>query len=81
MCIICPEHGEFWQTVSNHLKGQCACKECRGKSKDFKVIRSKEDFVKAANEKYNYKFDYSKVDFKGSRKKVCILCPEHGESW
>lgn len=81
VCIICPEHGEFWQTVSNHLKGQCACKECRGKSKDFKVIRSKEDFIKVANEKYNYKFDYSKVDFKGSREKVCIICPEHGEFW
>ena len=81
VCIICPEHGEFWQTVSNHLKGQCACKECRGKSKDFKVIRSKEDFVKAANEKYNYKFDYSKVDYKNTCAKVCIICPEHGEFW
>ena len=21
VCIICPEHGEFWQTPSNHLYG------------------------------------------------------------
>ena len=27
VCIICPRHGEFWQTPSNHLMG-CGCKEC-----------------------------------------------------
>lgn len=27
VCIICPEHGEFWQTPSNHLQGQ-GCKQC-----------------------------------------------------
>lgn len=21
VCIICPEHGEFWQTPNNHLNG------------------------------------------------------------
>ena len=21
VCIICPKHGEFWQTPSNHLQG------------------------------------------------------------
>ena len=28
VCIICPEHGEFWQTPYNHLKG-CGCKKCK----------------------------------------------------
>ena len=27
VCIICPEHGEFWQSPSNHLQGQ-GCKQC-----------------------------------------------------
>ena len=27
VCIICPIHGEFWQTPSNHLHGY-ECKEC-----------------------------------------------------
>ena len=22
VCIICPEHGEFWQTPDNHLQGK-----------------------------------------------------------
>lgn len=27
VCIICPEHGEFWQTPSNHLCGR-GCRKC-----------------------------------------------------
>ena len=81
VCIICPEHGEFWQLPNNHLKGECGCQECRGKSKDFKVIRNFEDFKEAAAKKYGDKFDFSKVEWKGSREKICIICPEHGEFW
>lgn len=77
--IICPEHGPFWQTVSNHLKGQCGCKQCRGKSADFEVIRNFADFKQAAIKKFGNKFDYSKVEWKGSREKICIICPKHGK--
>ena len=38
VCIVCPEHGEFWQTPSKHLLGQgcpkCAIKK-RNEYKDF----------------------------------------------
>ena len=27
VCIICPEHGEFWQRAGNHLRG-VGCKQC-----------------------------------------------------
>ena len=27
VCIICKEHGEFWQRASEHLNG-CGCKLC-----------------------------------------------------
>lgn len=30
VCIICPEHGEFWQTPAKHLEGQ-ECPECNGR--------------------------------------------------
>ena len=32
VCIICPEHGEFWQTPHKHLSGQ-GCPKCGGKKK------------------------------------------------
>ena len=28
ICIICPKHGEFWQTPREHLRG-CGCKYCK----------------------------------------------------
>lgn len=28
VCIICPKHGEFWQTPKKHLKGQ-GCPKCK----------------------------------------------------
>ncbi len=79
VCIICPEHGEFWQLPNNHLKGECGCLECRGKSKEFKLLDSLEELKRRSIEKYGDKFDFSKAEWKGSRTPITIICPEHGE--
>lgn len=34
VCIICPEHGEFWQTPNKHLSGQ-GCPKCALMPKNF----------------------------------------------
>lgn len=41
----------------------------------------KNDFIRKANEKHNFKYDYSKVEYKNAHTHVCIICPniEHGE--
>ena len=28
ICIICPKHGEFWQTLDTHLKKKRGCPQC-----------------------------------------------------
>ena len=38
-----------------------------------------EEFVKKAREVHGDKYDYSKVEYKNSATKVCIICPIHGE--
>ena len=75
VCIICPEHGEFWQTPNAHLSRR-NCPKCVGG-----VIMTQDEFIKRANEVHNFKYDYSKVEYKNARTKVCIICPEHGEFW
>ena len=75
VCIICPEHGEFWQTPHNHLQGQ-GCPKC---SPTLKL--NKDVFIENSNKKHNGKYDYSKVKYINNRTKVCIICPEHGEFW
>ena len=76
VCIICPEHGEVWQTPNHHLSG-CGCHKCGGE----KQTSTKEKFIKKAKEIHGDKYDYSKVDYSNAHTKVCIICPNHGEFW
>ena len=75
VCIICREHGEFWQKPKNHLSGY-GCPICSGRKK-MRTI----DFVKRARQVHGEKYDYSKAEYKGNAEEICIICPEHGEFW
>ena len=73
ICIICPEHGEFWQLPSNHLRYDICCPKCNMRVSD------KFDFIKKSKEIHGDKYDYSKVNYKNNYTKITIVCPEHGE--
>jgi superfamily II DNA or RNA helicase len=73
VCIICPIHGEFYQTPKTHLSGS-GCPKCSGNKK-----YTKEDFVQESSKVHGYKYDYSKVEYKNNKTDVCIICPIHGE--
>ena len=75
VCIVCPEHGEFWQSPSFHLHGG-NCPKCVGG-----VRLTTAEFIEKAKKVHNNKYDYSKVAYKNTASKVCIICPEHGEFW
>ena len=79
VCIICPEHGEFWQTPCNHLYGGYGCPECKKERLSQLKRKDKEDFIKQSKQIHGNKYDYSKVDYKTCETKVCIVCPEHGD--
>ena len=80
ICIICPEHGEFWQRVSNHTKG-CGCSKCAREKARQRYLSNTEDFIQKAKNVHGDKYDYSKVEYVDSKTKVCIICPKHGEFW
>ena len=89
VCIICPEHGEFWMTPHNHIQKR-GCKICgkikQGKSFDKRdkkkyVEINKRGFIEKAKQIHGNKYDYSKVEYVNTKTKVCIICPEHGEFW
>ena len=80
VCIICPEHGEFWQTPSAHLSGQ-GCPKCGKHHLSILFRDTIDEFVKKANIIHNNRYDYSKVEYIRGNDKVCIICPEHGEFW
>ena len=80
ICIICPEHGEFWQTPSNHLAGK-GCIKCRHVKVGNIRRKTLKSFIDEAKSIHGNKYDYSKMDYITAEKKVCIICPEHGEFW
>lgn len=88
VCIICPEHGEFWMRPCDHLNRKYGCHICGWKKEAAEATRTKEDFIKLAHEKFGDKYDYTKVNYVNSRTKVCIISHEKdaygveiGEFW
>ena len=75
VCIICPEHGEFWQTPHMHLQGK-GCPKCGGTAK-----LTTEEFIQKAREIHGDKYDYTKTKYINNSEKVCIICLKHGEFW
>ena len=78
ICIICPKHGEFWMTASNHLSNH-GCPKCKAEKMVQNAISNVEEFIEKARKVHGDKYDYSKVKYERSNKKVCIICPTHGE--
>ena len=78
VCIICPIHGEFWQLPNNHLRGH-GCMNCYNDKRGRTLVFTTDDFIRRAREMHGDKYDYSKVEYKNTYTKVCIICPEHGE--
>lgn len=81
LCIIDPEYGEFWQTPSNHLKGQSHPKR-KGNSIRNKKSSTQEEIIKRFEEVHKGEgLDYSKVKYVNMHTKVCIIDPVYGEYW
>lgn len=80
VCIICMEHGEFWQTPSKHLLGQ-GCPKCgiRKRSKEKNI--GQEEFIRRCKKIYGDKYTYTETKYDKMQDKVKIICPKHGEFW
>ena len=78
--IICPKHGEFWQTPHGHLSGR-GCQKCRGEFLRKKFVSSKEEFLERARKVHGDRYDYDGVNYVNNRIKIKIVCPKHGEFW
>jgi len=71
VCIVCPEHGEFWQRPADHWYGR-GCKAC-GTLQSAKSRNSAVEFVQKAKAIHGKKYDYSKVEYKNNHTPVCIV--------
>lgn len=74
--ITCKKHGDFVQRAGSHLSG-CRCKFCYI---DDNLLQ-REVFIENAKVVHGDRFDYSKAVYLGSKKRVEIICPDHGSFW
>lgn len=70
--ILCPAHGSFWQTPSNHMAGS-GCPHC-GQSFPYTT----DTFIEAAQKIHGDIYLYSSVIYKNKRTEIDIFCKEHG---
>lgn len=78
ICVICPKHGKFWVRPANHMRGDI-CKKCHYENYKQADRQNVTYFISKAKKIHGDKYCYSKVNYQTARKKVCIICPEHGE--
>jgi very-short-patch-repair endonuclease len=75
--VGCPEHGWFKVKVNNHING-AKCPNCSVNHSSLKNRLNK--VIKKISAVHKNKYDLSRIheDFKNSKSKVWIGCPEHG---
>lgn len=56
--IICPIHGEFWQTPLNHIQSH-GCPKCAKSG----VKLTTDEFITKAQNVHKNKYDYSNVNY------------------
>jgi len=81
LIIICPVHGEFYQTASSHINNKSGCSRCFYDNNPHNNLKRRplEQFIKDCNIIHNNKYDYSKTIYINSNKYVTIICPDHGD--
>ena len=77
VCIVCLDHGEFWQMPSTHISG-CGCPSCKNQKTSQRLRKDTKQFLHEAHKIHGNKYDYSNVEYLDSLTPVEIICPEHG---
>ena len=77
VCIICPEHGEFWQEPAAHVRGY-NCPVCSNKKRGKRTVTT-ESLIEKCSKKHNSKYTYGKTEYISADKKICVTCPVHGD--
>ncbi len=73
ICVICLEHGEFWQRGEDHLSGK-KCKLCGKVQADNSRKDTTESFITKAKKIHGNKYSYELVNYTNQKEKVKIIC-------
>lgn len=74
VCIICPEHGEFWQTPNSHLNGN-GCPKCKRShlENDISLLLTNNDIEFIEQKKFDW-LGLQSLDFYLPKLNIAIEC-------
>lgn len=79
--VRCKIHDYTFNIKPNWLKHGNGCQKCYDERRGNSTRKTTQQFIDDAKKIHGDKYDYSKVEYKGNKTKVCIICYEHGEFW
>lgn len=77
LLIICPVHGEFWQSSANHL-ATGGCNKCGINKRAVSSVKSTESLIEDIKAVHGCKYDYSLIKNDDINGKLQLICPTHG---
>jgi hypothetical protein len=75
----CRLHGAFETAPAQLLYGKYGCRHCARDSGESGLPYSQEEAVAKLRSVFGDQYDYSQVIYKGSKRKVTLICPTHDE--
>ena len=76
VCIICPKHGEFWQTPAAHLSKQ-DCPKCAEIKKRMSLKTDWNEILSRFKKIHGDKYEYKESKFDTQHDKIKIYCKYH----
>ena len=73
--VICPKHG-FFESLPNSLLNGVGCSKCGIEKISISNKMTQKEFIELAIA-IHPSYDWSLVDYKGSKKKIKVICPIH----
>lgn len=77
--MICPVHGATEHMVQTALGGKLGCRKCRAILQSKDMTMSFDEFKSKAISIWGDKYSYEKSVYVGSKNKLIVTCPEHGD--
>lgn len=75
--ISCKKHGDFRISPNHFLKSDYGCQKCGVAARSEQQSLTRDQFIARANSRHDFKYDYSKTVYNGTRFEVMIRCPQH----
>lgn len=78
--LRCTKHNNITTpTVQRHLYSKSKCRLCYNETISKRLLKTTEWFISNGNRVHNNKYLYPRTHYVGTKQKVIITCPQHGD--